>query len=99
MELHKRMAERPPHLPSSAQDQPDAPTLEPSAELQRLFGRNFKLRRLAASMTQAEVAKLTGMHPQGVAVIERGTGNVTLKTMHRLAVAVGCRVEVLLIPG
>lgn len=72
---------------------------EATAELQRTFGTNFRMRRLAAGMTQSQVATLTGMHRQVVGEIEKGNGNVTLKTMHRLAVVVKCRVEVLLVPA
>lgn len=75
------------------------PTSPAAANLQQTFGRNFKAKRLAAGMTQAQVAALTGMYRQDVTAIEKGSGNVTLRTMHRLALAVDCQVEVLLTPS
>ena len=76
---------------------PDAAD-EPALELQRTFGRNFRDRRLAAGLSQADVCRLTGMYAPEVSRVESGLGNLTLKTMHRLAAAIHCRVEVLLVP-
>ena len=77
---------------------PSGSDADPALELQRTFGVNFKARRLAAGMTQRQVAEFTGMKRPVVTAIENGVGNVTLRTMQRLAEAVECRVEVLLTP-
>lgn len=77
-------------------DAPDAD--DPALELQRTFGRNFRAKRQAAGLTQERAASLAGMHRPDLGAIERGVGNVTLKTMQRLAAVVDCRVEVLLVP-
>ncbi len=64
--------------------------------LQAIFGRNFREKRLAAGLTQKAAAEAAGMHRQEITTIENGIGNVTLKTMQRLADVVSCEVEVLL---
>lgn len=81
---------------------PAAPITAPAGEvpaerLQVTFGHNFRVRRLEAGLTQKAVADAAKMHVPDVSVIESGGGNVTLKTMERLARVVDCRVEVLLI--
>lgn len=81
--------------PSVAADETAAIEV-PAESLQVVFGQNFRTRRLAAGLTQAAAAKAAGMQRPDVTAIESGAGNVTLRTMERLARVVGCRVEVLL---
>jgi len=90
------MAKRGTRVPVLAVDQPVAGAVPPE-NLQAIFGRNFRERRLAVGITQAAAARAAEMHRQALAEIEAGRGNVTLKTMQRLATVIGCRVEVLLI--
>ena len=54
-----------------------------------LFGANLRQARLRAGLTQAQVAKLTGMQAHYVSTIENGLQNPTLSTMVRVARAVG----------
>lgn len=91
------MAKRGTQVPVPTVDQPVAGAVPPE-NLQTIFGRNFRERRLAIGMKQAEAARAAEMHRQALAEIEAGRGNVTLKTMQRLAIVVECRVEVLLVP-
>lgn len=102
MELHSEMAKRsPPAAPPapSAQAVPAVQkTPEPDRDLQRTFGRNLRIRRQAAGLTQTAVADAANMRSPDISRIEAGRGNVTLDTMQRLARAVLCRVEVLLLP-
>ena len=59
----------------------------------------IKERREAKSMTQAELAKQTGLHPVKIAQIECGriaVENMTLRTAAKLAKALGCHAEELL---
>lgn len=66
------------------------------AEMQRRFGLNLKAEREAAGLSQSEVAKSAGMAQPDVAELEAGRKNATLRTMRRLALAVGCELELLL---
>ncbi len=58
-------------------------------DLQRVLGERLRAARLAAGMTQAELAALLGGPASHVSAIERGEQNVTLSTLARLAEAVG----------
>ncbi len=92
-------ASAPERKPSDPAEVNEAPAIKMLAEsLQVVFGQNFRAKRLEAGLTQAAAAKAAGMQRPDVTAIESGTGNVTLKTMERLARVVGCRVEVLLTP-
>lgn len=59
-------------------------------ELQRRFGADFRAARLAAGLTQAEVARLIDAPHQTVGQVEHGKRNLTIDVMRRLAVAVRC---------
>ncbi len=91
------MAKRGARVPVPAADEPVVGAVPPES-LQVIFGRNFRERRIAAGTTQIEAAKIAGMYRQDISAIEKGRGNLTLKTMERLAAVVECRVEVLLVP-
>lgn len=58
-------------------------------ELQKRVARNIRLLRTARGITQEELADLAGIHRTQLAVIERGRRNVTLKSIQRLATALG----------
>ncbi len=66
------------------------------AEMQRRFGRNLKAERDAAGLSQAEVAKAAAMAQQDVSFADSGIKNLTMRTMRRLAAAVGCDLDILL---
>ena len=90
------MAQRPP----GAQDEPNT---DPAGEdalappnLQALFGKRLRQARLAAGITQAEMAERSGVHIQYVSRVELGQRNLTLGTMTKLAAVVGRSVSDLL---
>jgi DNA-binding XRE family transcriptional regulator len=70
---------------------PDRQTDEaaPGADLQILFGENFKAARLKAGLSQGDVVALSGLKQQTISQIEAVQHNLTLKTMDKLAKAVG----------
>lgn len=53
------------------------------------FGRELRIARLAAGLTQAQVAKLAGLSQQQASLVERGIGDVSLVARCRLAAACG----------
>ena len=53
------------------------------------FGKNLRAARIRTGLTQAEVAKRTGLTQQYVSVVEAGRQNLTLSTMTTLADAIG----------
>ncbi len=60
--------------------------------LQARFGERLRQARLAVGMTQAEMAKRSGVHDHYIGRVELGHKNLTLGTMLRLAMVVGCDV-------
>ena len=68
-------------------------------ELQRQFGADFKAARIAAGLTQAEVARLIEAPDTNVSQVENGKRNLTIDAMRRLAVAVGCNLILHLNPN
>ncbi len=74
----------------------DEPTPDPAHEgasappaLQVLFGERLRQARIAAGMTQAEMAERSGVHVHYVSKVELGQKNLTLGTMTKLAAVVG----------
>jgi DNA-binding XRE family transcriptional regulator len=85
------MAPRP--LTTKDESTPDpayGEALAPPA-LQALFGERLRQARLAAGMTQAEMAERSGVHVHYVSKVELGQKNLTLGTMTKLAAVVGRR--------
>ena len=83
----------------SARDQPSEAVHEDAAALlvlQTRFGERLRQARLAMNMTQAELAKRSGVHDRYIGRVELGRKNLTLGTMLRLATVVGCKVGNLL---
>lgn len=66
------------------------------AEMQRRFGVNLRAERESARLSQGDVAKVARMAQPDVAEVEAGRKNATLRTMRRLALAVGCELNLLL---
>lgn len=61
-------------------------------EYQKLLNRiafNIKVERTIKRLTQAKLAELIGVHEKYIGVIESGKQNLTLKTLHRIAEALG----------
>jgi transcriptional regulator with XRE-family HTH domain len=68
------------------------------AEIQELhelhdFSEQLFLRREESGLTQQELARRAGMTQAQIATIEAGTANPTLRTMTKLAHALGCRIR------
>jgi len=57
--------------------------------LQRRLGRNLRVLRKAKGMSQEEFADALEIHRTYVGGLERGERNVTLKTVERIAYALG----------
>lgn len=51
--------------------------------------------RLAAKLTQTELAKKSGVTREAIARLESGSGNPTIKTMSHVAAALGKEVKLL----
>ncbi len=74
------MVAKRPLEPTTAQND-DAPGIA----LQRAFGEAFRMARLKAGLTQKQVSDLAEVEQADVSRIERGTLNITLRTMDKLA--------------
>lgn len=80
-------------------NEPQASAAIPDDDLQRLFGRNLRTARTEEGLTQADVAKVAGIaRCASVSEVENGRGNITFRSMVRLARAVNRQVTVLLAP-
>jgi transcriptional regulator with XRE-family HTH domain len=58
-------------------------------ELQRRVGKNLRIHRQALGLSQEEFADQVGVHRTYMGGLERGERNLTLKSLERLAQAVG----------
>ncbi len=58
-------------------------------DLQRRVGRNLRVLRKAKGLSQEEFARTLHIHRTYVGGLERGERNITLKTVERIAVALG----------
>ena len=61
-----------------------------------VFAQNLKTLRLAAGLSQEELAHLTGLHRTYVGSVERGERNISLRNVQRLADALGVTAAALL---
>lgn len=61
--------------------------------LQIRFGERLRQVRLAANMTQAQLAERSGLNEKYVGRVEQGRKNLRLDTMVRLAMVVGLKVS------
>jgi len=66
------------------------------AELQDIFGRNFKRARVQAGLSQVVVSQLSGVNREVIGIIERGKNNSTLRILVKLALSVGGEVPEML---
>jgi transcriptional regulator with XRE-family HTH domain len=70
-----------------------------AAAAQKQFGRRLREARLAAGLTQAQLAELAGVNAPHLSEIERGLQNIRMKTMVALARVVGMDIDVVLKPA
>lgn len=59
------------------------------------FGRAVRSKRLMLDLTQEELAEKAELHRTYIADIERGTRNVSLQNIEKLALALSCSLETL----
>ncbi|SCB52117.1 Helix-turn-helix [Bradyrhizobium yuanmingense] len=64
----------------------------------RLLARNVRERRLRKSWTQYDLADETGLRQALVSQVEAEKANPTLRSLHRIASALGVQVAELLLP-
>ena len=67
-----------------------------SASISAAFGQILRLRRLAAGLTQEELADQAGLHPTYIGLIERGVRNPTLDVCQQLSGALGVGLNTLI---
>lgn len=60
------------------------------------FGRQLRAVREAVGVSQEELAAQAGLHRTYVGLIERGERNVSLRTIEKLAVALGVEMSELM---
>jgi transcriptional regulator with XRE-family HTH domain len=67
--------------------------------LRRLVGQNILAARQAADLSQQQLGDLADLSPNYLGQAERGSANVTLDVLARLAACLGCRPADLLTEG
>jgi len=60
-----------------------------TGRLGRVLAKNVRLYRASAGLSQEALAERCGLHRTYIGAVERGERNVTLKTLERLATALG----------
>lgn len=65
--------------------------------LQIAFGKSLRLKRLALGLSQEQLAERAEMHFTYVSSVERGERNISLENMSKLAKAIGCSIQELLV--
>ncbi len=68
-------------------------------DLPETFARNLRRLRMEQGLTQEELAARAGMHRTFIGAVERGDRNASLRTVQRLADALGVEPQVLLSAG
>lgn len=67
----------------------------PTPDILVRFGRAVRTKRLSLDLTQEELAEKAELHRTYIADIERGTRNVSLQNIEKLALALGCNLQAL----
>ncbi len=68
---------------------------ESSPDILARLGRTVRMKRIALKLTQEELAEKAELHRTYIADIERGTRNVSLRNIERLALALECSIATL----
>mgnify|MGYP006055013323 CR=1 FL=1 len=63
------------------------------SDISKKFAIKVKEFRLKRKMSQADLAKILGLHPTYISGIERGVRNMALKNIEKLAKALGVSVK------
>jgi transcriptional regulator with XRE-family HTH domain len=69
----------------------------PASKLSKRFGVIIRDRRIAAALSQEQLAERSDVHPTYIGMVERGLRNPTLDVSERIANALGERLPDLLI--
>ncbi len=62
----------------------------------KIFGKKVRALRTFKSLSQEKLAEKAGLHPTFISMIERGTTNLSVDNMDKVAKALGCKVKDLL---
>ena len=60
---------------------------------------NIRAFRKARSLTQEQLADVTGIHQTNISKLESGTANPSLRTLKRLAAGMGMRLKLEFVPA
>ena len=70
--------------------------IQQAADVQRVLARNFRRARLDLGLSQALLSRQSGLPQPTISQIEKATINITLRTLGKVADAVGWPVRELL---
>ena len=65
-------------------------------DILKKFGLNLKFERMKQGKTQAELAELLDVHEKYISRLETGKQNATIKTLNKLASALGVDIFIFL---
>ena len=60
---------------------------------------NIRAYRRARSLTQEQLADVTGIHQTNISKLESGTANPSLRTLKRLAAGMGMKLKLEFVPA
>lgn len=69
---------------------------QPPPTLQAVVGANLRAYRQKLHMSQAEFSQLIGKRQQDLSTLERGIGNVQLRTLEEVAARIQCHPSIML---
>lgn len=64
-----------------------------------IFAKNLRKTRLAKGISQESLAALCGLHRTYIGSVERGERNISIDNMSKLAQALDCTIQDLLLDG
>lgn len=70
--------------------------LMPAKPLSKRFGTTIRRHRMAADVSQEQLAERAGLHPTYIGMVERGIRNPTLDVAERISKALGLELSVLI---
>ncbi|QDT65246.1 helix-turn-helix domain-containing protein [Calycomorphotria hydatis] len=63
----------------------------PKSDISIRFGNRLREVRSAVGISQEKLGERAGLHRTFISMVERGKRNVTIETVEKLAMALGCR--------